>query len=330
MSSLQGKVAVVTGASKGIGAGIAKALATAGAAVVVNYASDKAGADAVVAEITGSGGKAIAVGGSVAKAEEVVGLFTQAKQAFGALDILVNNAGVFAFAPLEAVEEAEFHRQFDINVLGTILAIQEAAKHFGPAGGSVVNISSVASLGAMPGSVVYAATKAAVDSVTRVLAMELAPKKIRVNTVAPGMTVTEGASKLEFFQGAVGEQIAAGLPMGRMGLAGRHRPHRRLPRLRRRLVADRRAHRGLRWTALNTQPCHAERDHPPLSLSSEGEKARRRAADNGTLRRKDRRHYGRHERNRAGDSAAFCGGGRAGDRDRTNPGDDRIRAGDAG
>ena len=217
MKRLQGKVAVVTGASKGIGAGIAKALAEEGASVVVNYASDKAGADTVVAHITGRGGKAVAVHGSVAKAAEVANLFAEAKNAYGTLDILVNNAGVFAFAPLEGVTEDEFHRQFNTNVLGTILATQEAVKHFGDTGGSVVNITSVSSELRMPGSVVYASTKAAVDSITRVLAAELAPRKIRVNAVAPGMTETEGAKSMGFLDTEQGKAIVASIPLGRIG-----------------------------------------------------------------------------------------------------------------
>src|SRR5512141_643779 len=165
MGELTGKVAIVTGASKGIGAGIAKGLAAAGAAVVVNYASSKEGADRVVADITGKGGKAIAVKADVSKAADVRRLFAETKKAFGSLDVLVNNAGVFQFDPLEAVTEAEFHREFDTNVLGTILTTQEAVKHFGPDGGSVINISSVASTNPVPMSVVYSATKSAVDSV---------------------------------------------------------------------------------------------------------------------------------------------------------------------
>jgi len=172
MSELTGKVAVVTGASKGIGAGIAKGLAAAGAAVVVNYASSKAGAERVVAEITSKGGKAIAVHGNVAEAKDVQRLFEETKKAFGSLDVLVNNAGVFEFSPLEAVTETEFHREFNINVLGTILATREALKYFGPAGGSVINLSSVAGVKAIPNSVVYSATKGAVNAITRVLANE--------------------------------------------------------------------------------------------------------------------------------------------------------------
>src|SRR5712691_9360671 len=167
MSQLQGKVAIVTGASKGIGAGIAMGLGAAGAAVVVNYASSKEGADRVVAEITNKGGTAIAVQGDVSQAADVQRLFAATQQAFGALDVLVNNAGVFAFEPLEAVTEAEFHREFNTNVLGPILTIQEALKHFGPEGGSVINISSIASVNPTPHSVVYAATKSAVDAITR-------------------------------------------------------------------------------------------------------------------------------------------------------------------
>ena len=170
MGKLTGKVAIVTGASKGIGAGIAKGLGAEGAAVVVNYASSREGADKVVAEITGRGGKAFAVQGDVSKSADVKRLFAETKKAFGSFDVLVNNAGVFDFKPLEAVTEDEFHREFNTNVLGTILATQEAVNHFGPKGGSVINISSVASVKGMPHSVVYAGTKSAVDSVTRVLA----------------------------------------------------------------------------------------------------------------------------------------------------------------
>ncbi|MDR3408668.1 MAG: glucose 1-dehydrogenase [Methylovirgula sp.] len=192
MSELAGKVAIVTGASKGIGAGIAKHLAAAGAAVTVNYASSREGADKVVAEIVAKGGKAIAVHGDVAKKADVKKIVDATLASFGRLDILVNNAGVFRFAPLEDVTEDEFHREFDINVLGMILATQEAVKHFGADGGSVINITSVAGRNAIPNSVVYSATKAAIDSLTRVLAAELGPRKIRVNAIAPGVTVTEG------------------------------------------------------------------------------------------------------------------------------------------
>ena len=170
MGELTGKVAIVTGASKGIGAGIAKGLAAAGAAVVVNYASSKEGADHVVADITGKGGKAIAVKADVSKAAEVRRLFDETKPAFGSLDVLVNNAGIYRFAPLEEVTEDEFHREFNTNVLGLLLATKEAMKHFGPNGGSVINISSIASVSPTPTAVIYSATKGAVDTITRVLA----------------------------------------------------------------------------------------------------------------------------------------------------------------
>ena len=191
MSDLKGKVAIVTGASKGIGAGIAKNLAAAGAAVAVNYASSREGAERVVADIKVSGGKAIAVKGDVAKAADVRRLFEETRSAFGRVDVLVNNAGIYHFQPLEDITEDEFHRQFNTNVLGTILAAKEAAKHFGPDGGSIINISSVASEQAVPTATVYSATKGAVDTLTRVLAAELGPRKIRVNAIAPGGVETE-------------------------------------------------------------------------------------------------------------------------------------------
>src|SRR5205085_4712072 len=189
---LAGKVAVVTGASKGIGAAIAKQLADEGAAVVVNYATSKAGADRVVAEIAGDGGRAVAVQADVAKEADVRRLFAEAKQAFGRVDVLVNNAGVYEFAPLEEVTAAHFHRMFDLNVLGLILASREAARQFGPAGGNIINISSVAATAAPATTSVYSATKAAVDAVTRSLAQELGPRGIRVNAINPGMIETEG------------------------------------------------------------------------------------------------------------------------------------------
>jgi 3-oxoacyl-[acyl-carrier protein] reductase len=193
MTDLKGKVAVVTGASKGIGAAIARALAAAGAAVVVNYASSKDGAERVVAEIAAKGGKAVAIKGDVAKADEVASLFDETKKAFGRLDVLVNNAGVYKYVPLDQISAEEFHRQFNINVLGTLLATKEAAKHFGPeGGGSVINLSSVVSQNAIATASIYSATKAAVDSITRVLAAELGPRKIRVNVIAPGVVETEG------------------------------------------------------------------------------------------------------------------------------------------
>jgi 3-oxoacyl-[acyl-carrier protein] reductase len=216
MTDLTGKVAVVTGASKGIGAGIAKTLAAAGAAVVVNYSSDKKGADAAVAAIEQAGGKAVAVQGNVSQAADVDRLFTEAQKAYGQVDILVNNAGVFSFAPLEAITEAEFQRQFNTNVFGTILTTQAAAKHFGPNGGSIVNLTSVASVAAMPTSAVYSASKSAVDTLTRIFAIELAPKKIRVNAVAPGMTQTEGFEAMGMPDEMV-NAMAASIPLGRVG-----------------------------------------------------------------------------------------------------------------
>ena len=217
MSDLKGKVAVVTGASKGIGAGIAKALAKAGAAVVVNYSSSKEGADRIVAEIAGKGGKAVAVQGDVSKAADVQRLFKETKKAFGSLDVLVNNAGVFQFEPLEAATEKEFHRQFNTNVLGLILATQEAVKHFGPEGGSVINIGSVASDQTPPMSVIYSATKGAVDAITGVLAKELGARKIRVNSINPGGVETEGTHTAGIVGSDFAKQMVAQTPLGRFG-----------------------------------------------------------------------------------------------------------------
>ncbi len=217
MSKLAGKVAVVTGASKGIGAGIAKGLGAAGAAVVVNYASSKEGADRVVAEITSKGGKATAVQGDMSKAADVQRLFQETKKTFGALDVLVNNAGVYQFAPLEMVTEDEFHRQFNTNVLGLILATQEAVKHFGAEGGSVINIGSTSSQTAPPMSVIYTATKGAVDAITHVLAKELGPKKIRVNSINPGGVDTEGARTMGVIGSDFEKQMVAQTPLGRLG-----------------------------------------------------------------------------------------------------------------
>src|SRR5258707_12089294 len=185
MSELAGKVAIVTGASKGIGAAIAKGLGAVGASVVVNYASSREGADRVVAEITGKGGKAIAVEADVSKAADVQRLFDETKSAFGSFEVLVNNAGVYAFAPFEEVTEDEFHREFNINVLGVLLASREALKYFGPGGGSVINISSIASTSPTPTAVVYSATKGAVDTITPVLATELGPTQVCVNASNP-------------------------------------------------------------------------------------------------------------------------------------------------
>lgn len=216
-TKLQGKVAVVTGASKGIGAEIARHLATEGAAVVVNYASSKAGADKVVADITSKGGKAVAVKADVAKPEDIKALFAETVKAFGQVDVLVNNAGIYEFAPLEAVNPEHYHKQFNLNVLGLILATQEAAKHFGTNGGSVVNVSSVVSRLAIPGATVYAATKAAVDSITRTLGAELGPKKIRVNAVNPGMVETEGTHSAGITESDLRKQVEATTPLGRIG-----------------------------------------------------------------------------------------------------------------
>jgi len=215
--SLSGKVAVVTGASKGIGAAIAKGLAEAGASVVVNYSSSRVGAERVVAEIEKAGGKAVALHGSVAKSAEVKRLFVEAHEAYGRLDILVNNAGVYAFHPIEDVTEAEFHREFDTNVLGPILATQEAVKRFGAEGGSVINISSVASTKGLAGATVYGATKAALDQITRNHAIELAPRKIRVNTIAPGGVETEGTHSAGIIGSDFEKQMVADTPLGRLG-----------------------------------------------------------------------------------------------------------------
>ncbi|OWQ45260.1 oxidoreductase [Roseateles noduli] len=216
MSTLTNKVAIVTGASKGIGAGIAKQFAKAGAAVVVNYSTSKDAADAVVAEIKQSGGKAVAIQADFSKTADIRRLFEESKRAFGTLDILVNNAGVYAFGPVQEATEQEFHREFNTNVLGVITATQEAAKHFGPNGGSIINISSIASVGFMPNSAVYAASKSAVDAVTRVTSVELAPKKIRVNTLAPGATITEGIAALGWPKETV-DAIISTIPLGRPG-----------------------------------------------------------------------------------------------------------------
>lgn len=215
MSKLKGKVAVVTGASKGIGAGIAKGLAAEGASVVVNYATSKDGADRLVAEITGKGGKAIAVQGDVAKAADVQRIFAETKKAFGKLDVLVNNAGVYQFAPLEEITEEQFHRMFNTNVLGLLLATREAAKHFGPEGGSVINIGSAATSLAVATSTVYTATKGAVDMVTRVLSKELGPKKIRVNSINPGMVETEGVQAMGIIGSDFEKHFVAQTPLGR-------------------------------------------------------------------------------------------------------------------
>lgn len=217
MSRLRGKVAIVTGASKGIGAGIAKKLAAEGASVVVNYSSSREGAERVVGEITDSGGTAIAVQGDVSKAADVERLLEETEKAFGSLDVLVNNAGVFQFDSLEAVTETEFHREFNTNVLGPILMTQAAVKRFGSEGGSVINVGSVVVRNPPPGSVVYTATKGALDSVTRVLASELGPRKIRVNSINPGVVETEGAHTLGVIGSDFEKQLVARTPLGRVG-----------------------------------------------------------------------------------------------------------------
>jgi 3-oxoacyl-[acyl-carrier protein] reductase len=217
MGRLAGKVAVVTGASKGIGAGIARALAAEGARVVVNYATGRADAERVVADIVAREGRAIAVPGDVSKAEDVARLFAETRRAFGRVDVLVNNAGIYRFAPLEEVTEAEFQRQFGVNVLGTLLVAREAVRHLPPEGGSIINVSSVASEAAPPGTVVYSATKGAVDTITRVLAKELAPRKIRVNTLAPGGVDTEGARSAGLAGSDFERRVVAATPLGRFG-----------------------------------------------------------------------------------------------------------------
>jgi 3-oxoacyl-[acyl-carrier protein] reductase len=217
MDKLVGKVAVVTGASKGIGAGIAAALGAAGAAVIVNYASDAAGAERVVAEIVSRDGRAVAVQGDVSQAADVQRLFAAAEREFGPPDIVVNNAGVFRFDALESVTAQEFHREFDTNVLGALLVTQEAARHFGPDGGSVINVSSVVATNPGAGMAIYASTKAALDSLTRVLAAELGPRKIRVNSLSPGLTNTEGARQLGVFESDLARQLVASTPLGRWG-----------------------------------------------------------------------------------------------------------------
>jgi 3-oxoacyl-[acyl-carrier protein] reductase len=216
MSKLAGKVAVVTGASKGIGASIAEHFGAEGASVVVNYSSSKAGADAVVAKITSKGGKAIAVQGNVSKAEDIQKLFKETLAAYGRVDILVNNAGIFDFKPLEAITPEHFHSQFDLNVLGLLLTTQEAVKHFGPDGGSIINISSIVGQMPVPQASVYSATKAAVDAITISLSQELGPKKIRVNSLNPGMVETEGLHAVGFAESDFRKHVESITPLGRI------------------------------------------------------------------------------------------------------------------
>jgi len=219
MSKLKGKVAVVTGASKGIGAAIAKSLAADGASVVVNYASSKAGADKVVAAITAAGGKAVAVGGDVSKAAEAQGIIAAAIKNYGRLDILVNNSGVYEFAPIEDVTEESFHKLFNINVLGLLLTTQAAVKHLGE-GASIINIGSGVSRITPPNSSVYTATKGAVDAITGVLSQELGPKKIRVNSINPGIVETEGTHTAGFIGTDFEKNLNARVPLGRTGQVG--------------------------------------------------------------------------------------------------------------
>ncbi|HTX36533.1 MAG TPA: glucose 1-dehydrogenase [Bryobacteraceae bacterium] len=217
MSSLTSKVAIVTGASKGIGSGIAQALAAAGARVAVNYSSDREGAERVAQSIVDSGGGAIAVGGDVSKAADVTRMFKEVDSAFGRLDVLVNNAGVFRFGAFAGITGESFHLHYNVNVLGLILTVQEASKRFGPEGGSIINLSSIVGSHPVPGALLYASTKGAIETLTKGLALELAPRKIRVNAIAPGHTETEGNVAAGTFEGAAGAALAAKTPLGRLG-----------------------------------------------------------------------------------------------------------------
>ncbi|MBE9586772.1 glucose 1-dehydrogenase [Mucilaginibacter sp. JRF] len=217
MKKLENKVAIVTGASKGIGAGIAKDLAAAGAAVVVNYASSKEGAEKVVADIVSNGGKAIAVQGDVAKAADVERLFTETQQAYGRVDVLVNNAGVYQFGTIEDFDENEYHRQFNTNVLGLLLTSQAAVKGFGQDGGSIINIGSTITNLNIPGSSIYTATKSAVDAITKVHSKELGPKNIRVNSINPGMVETEGTHTAGVIGSDFHHESVKTTPLGRIG-----------------------------------------------------------------------------------------------------------------
>ena len=217
MGKLEGKVAIVTGASKGIGAGIAKQLASEGATVVVNYSSSKQGAENVVKEITGKGSKAVAIQADMAKQADIERLFAETKKQFGKLDILVNNAGVYEFSPIEGVTGEHFHKQFDLNVLGLVLASKEAAKYFDGEGGSIINLSSLVSVSPQPNASVYSATKGAVDAITKSLAKELGPRKIRVNAINPGMVLTEGVQTAGFDQSDFRKDLESRTPLGRIG-----------------------------------------------------------------------------------------------------------------
>lgn len=216
-SKLAGKTALVTGASKGIGAAIAKHLAAAGASVVVNYASSKSGADQVVAEITAAGGRAVALQADVSQPADIVRLLAETRQTFGGLDILVNNAGVYEFAPLEAITPEHYHRHFNLNVLGLLLTTREAVKLFPATGGSIINIGSIVTDITPPASAVYTATKGAVDAITGVLAKELGPKNIRVNALNPGFTVTEGTHTAGIAGSEAEANMVKNTPLGRAG-----------------------------------------------------------------------------------------------------------------
>ena len=217
MAKLTGKVAVVTGASKGIGAAIAGKLALEGAKVVVNYARDKAGAERVASTIKQAGGEAITVQADVSKIEDIKRLFAETERAFGGVDILVNNAGVYEFRPLESVDEAHFHRIFDLNVLGLLLTTKEAVTHMNGQGGSIINVSSIAAKTPMATASVYSATKGAVDVISRTLALELAPRKIRVNSLSPGVTDTEGVRSMQGDNKDFEQLAITRTPLGRMG-----------------------------------------------------------------------------------------------------------------
>ena len=218
VKKLEGKVAIVTGGSKGIGASIAEKLGEEGASVVVNYSTSKAGADKIVKAIQQKGGKAIAVQANLSEPKEIEHLFAETKKAFGKLDILVNNAGIYEFQPLDQITPEHFHKQFNINVLGLLLACRAALSHFDVSGGSIVNISSVVSTSHIPYAVVYSATKGAVDAVTRTLASELGPRKIRVNSINPGMVQTEGTKAGGFLEGDFRQEMEAKTPLGRIGV----------------------------------------------------------------------------------------------------------------
>src|ERR1700758_4875119 len=217
MSRLSEKVAIVTGASKGIGAGIAEALGAAGARVAVNYSSDRKGAERVAQSIIDSGGEAIAIGADISLAADVARLFQEVDTAFGRLDVLVNNAGIFRFGAFAEITEESFHIHYNVNVLGAILTVQEAIKRFGTEGGSVINLSSIVGSHPVAGALLYASTKGALETLTKGLALELAPRKIRVNAIAPGHTETEGNITAGTFEGGAGAALAAKTPLGRLG-----------------------------------------------------------------------------------------------------------------